>query len=74
MNKEIKIITDKQRIRPQESEVNRLFSDNSFAEKTIKWTPKFKGEEGFAAGLKKTIDWFSNTENRKNYKSTIYNQ
>lgn len=74
MNKEIKIMTDKQRIRPQESEVNRLFSNNSFAEKTIKWTPKFKGEEGFAIGLKKTIDWFSNTENRKNYKSTIYNQ
>jgi dTDP-glucose 4,6-dehydratase len=74
MGKEIKIITDKQRIRPQESEVNRLFSDNSLAEKTIKWTPKYKGEEGFASGLKKTIDWFSITKNRKKYKSNIYNQ
>jgi dTDP-glucose 4,6-dehydratase len=74
MGKEIKIITDKQRIRPQESEVNRLFSDNSLAEKIIKWTPKYKGEEGFASGLKKTIDWFSMTKNRKKYKSNIYNQ
>tara|TARA_B100001093_G_scaffold516621_1_gene595848 strand:+ start:1010 stop:2008 length:999 start_codon:yes stop_codon:yes gene_type:complete len=74
MGKEIKIITDKQRIRPQKSEVNRLFSDNSLAEKTIKWTPKYKGEEGFASGLKKTIDWFSITKNRKKYKSNIYNQ
>ena len=41
MGKELNIITDKQRIRPQESEVNRLFSDNSLAEKTIKWTPKY---------------------------------
>jgi len=74
MGKELNIITDKQRIRPQESEVNRLFSDNSLAEKTIKWTPKYKGEEGFASGLKKTIDWFSITKNRKKYKSNIYNQ
>tara|TARA_B100001564_G_scaffold354345_1_gene364750 strand:+ start:411 stop:1409 length:999 start_codon:yes stop_codon:yes gene_type:complete len=74
MGKEIKIITDKQRIRPQESEVNRLFSDNSLAEKTIKWEPKYKSEEGFALGLKKTIDWFSITKNRKKYKSNIYNQ
>jgi len=74
MGKELNIITDKQRIRPQESEVNRLFSDNSLSEKTIKWTPKYKGEEGFASGLKKTIDWFSITKNRKKYKSNIYNQ
>lgn len=74
MDKDIKIIKDQQRIRPQESEVNRLFSDNSLAEKTIKWKPKFKGEEGFVSGLKKTIDWFSTTENRQNYKSNIYNQ
>lgn len=74
MDKDIKIIKDQQRIRPQESEVNRLFSDNSLAEKTIKWRPKFKGEEGFVSGLKKTIDWFSTTENRQNYKSNIYNQ
>jgi len=74
MGKEIKIIIDKQRIRPQESEVNRLFSNNSFAKKTINWIPKYKGEKGFALGLKKTIDWFSVIENRKEYKSNIYNQ
>ena len=74
MGKEIKIITDKQRIRPQESEVNQLYSNNSFAKKIIKWVPKYKGEEGFSLGLKKTIDWFSVTENRKKYKSNIYNQ
>ena len=74
MGKELNIITEKQRIRPQESEVNRLFSDNSLAEKILKWSPKFKGEEGFELGLKKTIDWFSITENRKNYKPNRYNQ
>ncbi len=74
MGKELNIVTDKQRIRPQESEVNRLFSDNSLAEKILKWSPKFKGEEGFKLGLKKTIDWFSITVNRKNYKPSRYNQ
>ena len=72
--REIKIITDEQRVRPKESEVNRLYSDNSLAKELLNWSPKYSGEEGFVLGLKKTIEWFAIPENRKNYKINLYNQ
>ena len=72
--REIKIITDEQRVRPKESEVNRLYSDNSLAKELLNWSPKYSGEEGFVLGLKKTIEWFAIPENRKNYKTNLYNQ
>jgi len=61
------IVTDSDRVRPPESEVDRLWCDNSKAEKLLGWRPKI----GFDEGLKTTIDWISN--NLDQYKPGIYN-
>ena len=63
MNSKIEIVTDERRVRPQVSEVNRLFGDNSLLKTITKWEPDFSGIEGFKDGLKITTDWFSNPKN-----------
>lgn len=73
MAKDITIVTDEQRIRPTKSEVERLFASTKKAQEIFNWNPEFGGIDGFKKGLEKTIEWFSNSENTKNYKSNIYN-
>jgi dTDP-glucose 4,6-dehydratase len=73
MNKSITIETDDKRLRPKDSEVERLWADNKKAADLLHWKPKYGGLEGFKAGLSKTIEWFSKPENLSNYKSDIYN-
>ena len=73
MNSSIGIAQDKLRLRPENSEVERLFSSNEKAKNLLNWSPSFAGKEGMRLGLKKTIDWFSRSENRSLYKGDIYN-
>ena len=73
MNVEIEIETDEIRLRPEKSEVNRLWADNTKAKKLIGWKPKYGEREGFKQGLLETIDWFTNEENLKKYKADVYN-
>lgn len=70
---DVEIITEKQRLRPERSEVDRLLADNSKARRLIGWVPEYAGLEGFRRGMLKTIDWFSNPENIRTYKSDVYN-
>lgn len=69
----IEIETDQQRIRPEKSEVERLWADNTKAEKLTGWKPVYAGINGFRNGLEKTISWFTDLENLKKYKADIYN-
>ena len=69
MNIEVGIATDETRIRPDESEVERLRADTKKAKELLGWFPKYTLEEG----LKETIKWFSNPENLRFYKPDIYN-
>lgn len=73
MGKDIKVLSDKVRIRKKLSEVDQLLSDNTLAKKILKWEPKYSNIEGFKFGLQKTIEWFSSEQNRNKYKSDIYN-
>jgi dTDP-glucose 4,6-dehydratase len=73
MNVDLEIETDEIRLRPEKSEVERLWADNSKAEKLLGWKPKYGGIEGFKKGLTETIEWFSNKENLQQYKAGIYN-
>lgn len=73
MGKEIEITTDEVRIRPEKSEVERLWADNSKAKALLGWEPAYGGREGFKRGLAETVEWFSQPENLKTYKSGIYN-
>ena len=73
MNVSIEIETDEIRLRPEKSEVNRLWADNSKAKRLLGWEPQYGGREGFKRGLKETIDWFADKENLKKYKADVYN-
>ena len=69
INPKAKIINDSVRIRPEKSEVFRLFGSNEKLKLYTDWTQKFTLEEG----LKETIVWFSKKDNLQQYKSDIYN-
>lgn len=73
MDAGIKIETDQVRLRPDKSEVERLWADNGKAKRLTGWEPLYCGKEGFKRGLIETVEWFANSENLKNYKADIYN-
>jgi len=73
MGAEIAIETDKVRLRPQNSEVERLWADNSKIRKFTGWMPEYGGVEGLRRGIGETVAWFINPENLKRYKADIYN-
>jgi dTDP-glucose 4,6-dehydratase len=73
MNVDIEIATDEIRIRPEKSEVERLWADNTKAKRLLGWEPEYAGREGLKRGLIKTVKWFTDPENLKKYKTDIYN-
>jgi len=73
MNAEIEIITDEVRLRPENSEVERLWADNTKAKHLFNWCPNYGGREGFKRGLTETVEWFTKPENIQCYKSEVYN-
>ncbi|PNK03793.1 NAD-dependent dehydratase [Cylindrospermopsis raciborskii S07] len=73
MGVEIEIETDEVRLRPQKSEVNRLWADNTKAKQLVGWEPLYGGREGFKQGLAETAEWFMNPTNLAGYKSDRYN-
>ena len=72
MNKEIEIVSEEKRLRPKESEVNRLFGDNSRLKNITGWEPRFSGKGGFKKGLRLTAEWFQEQSNLAFYKSNTY--
>lgn len=73
MNAKIEIITEEARLRPADSEVERLWADNTRALELLDWKPGYAGREGFKRGLAETANWFSEPENLRNYKAHVYN-
>ena len=69
MNSDVEFVTDEQRIRPEKSEVFRLWCDNSKIRDLTGFEPQYSIREG----LKATIDWFTRPENLIKYKADIYN-
>lgn len=69
MNSDVEFMIEDVRLRPEKSEVFRLLCDNSLISQLTGFKPEFTLEDG----LQKTINWFSNPENLKKYKSDIYN-
>lgn len=73
MGAEVEIETDEVRLRPEKSEVERLWADNSKALELLGWKPVFAGLDGLKRGLSRTAEWFVDPLNFENYKSGIYN-
>jgi NAD dependent epimerase/dehydratase len=69
INPNAKIVSDTIRLRPEKSEVFRLFGSNEKLKSFTDWEQKYTLEEGLA----ETINWFSKKENLQQYKSDIYN-
>jgi dTDP-glucose 4,6-dehydratase len=68
MQVEIEIETDDIRIRPEKSEVERLWADNSKALHLFGWSPVYGGKDGLRKGLEETIAWFMESANMSRYK------
>lgn len=73
MDTEIEILTDEQRLRPDKSEVERLWADNTRARELLGWVPAYGGLEGFRRGLAETAAWFTDPVNLGGYKPDRYN-
>jgi nucleoside-diphosphate-sugar epimerase len=69
MDSDVKFVIDEQRIRPEKSEVFRLWCDNTKIEKLTEFKPQVDIREG----LQRTINWIIQPNNLKHYKSEIYN-
>ena len=73
MNTEIEIIADEVRLRPKNSEVERLWADNAKAKQLFGWQPAYGGREGLKRGLVETAAWFEDPINLVSYKADRYN-
>lgn len=74
MGAEIEIVTDDERLRPERSEVERLFADNSKAAARLNWRPAYGGLDGFKRGLADTATWFKDPARLAAYKADQYNK
>lgn len=72
MGVDVQIECDAQRLRPADSEVERLFASYAKAQERMGWQPEYGGVEGFKRGLQQTIDWFSQPHNLAQYKVGAY--
>lgn len=69
MASDVEFLVDEQRLRPEKSEVNRLWCDNGKIRQLTGFMPQVSLEEG----LRRTVAWFRDPGNLKNYKADIYN-
>ncbi len=73
MGAKVRIASDSARIRPEKSEVERLWADNAKAKALAGWEPSYSGLKGLKKGLAKTIEWYTEPENLKRFKADRYN-
>lgn len=69
MNSSVEFVFDQQRMRPEKSEVLRLWCDNT----KIRTLTGFEPQYSIRQGLQKTIEWFTVADNLAKYKATLYN-
>ena len=73
MGVDVEVQLDEARLRPTQSEVERLFAGVYLAEELFDWRPAYGGREGFVRGLAETADWFRDPANLAMYKHDRYN-
>jgi dTDP-glucose 4,6-dehydratase len=69
MQSEVVFVTDEARLRPKDSEVFRLWCDNTLIQSLTGFEPQYD----LRTGLEETVRWFRNVDNLKQYKAGIYN-
>ncbi|WP_027176133.1 NAD-dependent 4,6-dehydratase LegB [Desulfovibrio aminophilus] len=73
MGADIEIVCDQERLRPENSEVERLFAGIERAAERCGWQPEYAGIDGFRRGLARTVEWFRTPDNLRRYKAGRYN-
>jgi dTDP-glucose 4,6-dehydratase len=73
MGAKIEIEQDTVRLRPERSEVDRLWASNAKAQRLLGWSPQLSGVDGLRNGLEQTIAWFAKNENLSRYRESVYN-
>jgi NAD dependent epimerase/dehydratase len=69
INPKARIVGDAQRVRPADSEVDRLLCDSTLLRSLTGWEPRVQLQEG----LERTVDWFREPGNLAHYKAHVYN-
>jgi NAD dependent epimerase/dehydratase len=69
MGSNVEFLTDAQRLRPEKSEVHRLWCDNTKLRELTGFEPQFD----IRRGLQATIEWFTQPNNLAKYKAGTYN-
>lgn len=64
---DVPIVADDQRMRPADSEVERLWADTEKAERLLGHRPRYAGIDGLRRGLGETIEWFTDPRNLAGY-------
>ncbi|MGH8249561.1 MAG: NAD-dependent 4,6-dehydratase LegB [Steroidobacteraceae bacterium] len=72
MGAQVQVALDQSRVRPQDSEVERLWADNGKARRLFGWQPEYGGQAGLARGLTETVEWFLNPANLARYNPDRY--
>jgi dTDP-glucose 4,6-dehydratase len=72
MRVDVDIETDDIRLRPEKSEVERLWADNAKAKRLLGWEPCYAGLDGLRRGLEETVEWVVKPENLTRYKLGMY--
>ena len=73
MDEEVEVEAASERVRPEGSEVERLWCDASKAFDRLGWKPQYGELKGLRRGLEATARWFSNPDNLSRYKADLYN-
>lgn len=72
MGTQVSITTEDVRMRPDKSEVERLWADTTRLRNLTGWKPEFGGLDGFRHGLRETVAWFADQGNLTRYKVGSY--
>ena len=67
-----KIVVENERVRPANSEVERLWSDSSKMLNAFGWEPKLQGPNGLYEGLEATYQWLKDNQSRGGYEPYKY--
>jgi len=69
MGRELRVVQEQERKRPEKSEVFRLWCENSKLKQRCGFAPQISLEEG----LRRTVEWFQDPRNAARYKEGVYN-
>jgi dTDP-glucose 4,6-dehydratase len=70
--RKVALAEDPARVRPENSEVERLWSDSSKIKSAFGWSPAHAGRDGLYLGLEKTYAWFRDNSNEAGYDAKRY--